>query len=176
MNLTKYKPNYGKCSLFGINFEEYFYDCPPDPDLEVEFSDLLGKTIVAIYANVGNDIVYFVTETMVSYCMYHRQSCCERVSLEDIIGDFEDILDQPILLAECVSSNDYKELPDMAESKRDSDAMISKTKKVINEDCIPCYQWTFYKLATNKGFVTMRWFGGSNGCYAMDASLYRMDV
>ena len=68
--------------------------------------------------------------------------------LEDIVGDLDDLIDSEILMAEEVTHN-------------------SENPKGIE---IPEYQdsftWTFYKLRTMKGSVTIRWYGESNGYYS----------
>lgn len=104
-----------------------------------DIEDMLGKTITRIEQN-GNDELVFHTEEG-KYRMYHSQDCCESVWLEEIIGDIEDLVGSPITMAECVSQAGPE------------DSWCSST-------------WTFYKLATNKGYVTLRWLGESNGYYS----------
>lgn len=115
---------------------------------DTKFEELKGKTLVEIKAD--DDSMVFITSTGDSYNMYHDQDCCEHVRIESIVGDLKDLLGYPLLLAEEVSNannNDYE--GEHAES----------------------FTWTFYKLATIKGYVDVRWLGESNGYYSESVSL-----
>lgn len=96
----------------------------------------------------GNDEINFKTSDGKSYRFYHSQDCCENVSIEDVIGNPEDLIGSPLLMAEEVSG-DNEPAPEYAES----------------------YTWTFYKFATINGYVTVRWLGQSNGYYSEDVNL-----
>ena len=103
--------------------------------------ELVGKTLTSCEA-VGKDEILFTSTEGSKFKMFHAQDCCEYVSIEDICGDLEDLVGSPILVAEEVSNN--------LESKSGDDSGT----------------WTFYKLATTKGNVTIRWYGESNGYYS----------
>ena len=85
--------------------------------------------------------------------LYHYQDCCESVSLEDVCGDLEDLVGSPITMAEEVEGEG--EAPERTEEE----------KRWIDSET-----WTFYKFATEKGYVTLRWLGSSNGYYSESAS------
>ena len=121
-----------------------------------EFKDLVGKTLTEIKNN-GDELI-FIVEDGTKYKMYHAQDCCESVSIEDINGDLDDLIGTPILLAEEVSNYE----PVSEEDKQ-------KTKEA--DDRGSC-TWTFYKLATIKGYVDIRWFGESNGHYSESVGLH----
>ena len=78
--------------------------------------------------------------------LYHEQDCVESVTIDDIVGDLDDLVEEPILLAEEVTSNE-------------NPAGVSLQFQ-------DSFTWTFYKFATRKGYVDIRWYGKSNGCYS----------
>ena len=121
---------------------------------EIEkFDNLVGQTLTSVENVEGYDggEIVFTLDTGKRYKLYHIQDCCERVYVEDIIGDLDDLIGSPVLMAEEVSY--YNETP--------SD-ILNNNKEYNSES----FTWTFYKLATIKGYVTIRWYGSSNGYYS----------
>ena len=107
-----------------------------------EMSDLVGRVFTKVINN-GNELI--LKNDKEYFKFYHEQDCCESVSIEDITGDLTDLVDSPILFAEKTVNDD----PNASESGT----------------------WTFYKLATVKGWVDIRWYGSSNGYYSEGVSL-----
>ena len=111
---------------------------------DVDFSELKGETLKATTGmHDGSEKVEFVTESGRTFTLYHGQDCCESVDLNEVVGDPADLIGSPITMAE-ESSNSDNPPGEYAES----------------------WTWTFYKLATVKGHVTLRWLGQSNGYYS----------
>jgi len=113
----------------------------------MQFSELLGMTITEWKGGVGDDEIVITTDSGRKFRMYHMQDCCEYVRVEDIIGDVNDLLNSPLFMAEEVT-NATEYLDNLRGSGADSST------------------WTFYKLATANGYVTIRWLGESNGYYS----------
>lgn len=109
---------------------------------------LLGKIIVNIERvpedndQFEGEHLFFTTQCGEKYKMYHLQSCCEKVYIQDICGNLDDLLESPVLKAEERSNSNDSEY-------------LRKT-------------WTFYEVATIKGSVTIRWHGSSNGYYSVE--------
>lgn len=114
---------------------------------------MVGKTIVNIEGKVGDGEITFFMEDGKKYVMLHHDDCCEYVRVEDIAGDLNSLIGSPLLMAEETTSHD-----DLDGAPRDRDADDSFT-------------WTFYKFATLKGYVTIRWLGESNGYYSESVSI-----
>ena len=112
----------------------------------LEFEKLKGKTLVKVDVDKDGYEVTFRTDDGEIYILYHDQDCCESVTVDDICGDIDDLIGSPLVEAEEVTSS---ENPEGVEKK--------------NQDS---FTWTFYKLGTAKGSVTIRWYGESNGYYS----------
>jgi hypothetical protein len=115
---------------------------------EKPFADLLGKTLASVTVNEEKDEIRFVTAEGAVYLMHHDQDCCESVVVESVVGDLVDLIGTPILLAEESSSDTRPANVSAPQYEEDSET------------------WTFYKLATIRGYVDIRWHGTSNGYYS----------
>ena len=112
-----------------------------------EFSELLGKIIIKIERVLDRDeeVILIHLSNGAIYKQFHEHDCCESVTIDDINGDLNDLVGYPLLQAE----------------ESSSDASNSNTDSAT---------WTFYKMATRKGYVTIRWYGTSNGYYSERAT------
>lgn len=118
-------------------------------------TELIGKTLVEVI-NGNDEVITFKVDDGSVYELYHSQSCCESVYVEDIIGDLNNLVGSPIVMAEEVSNSETH--PEDAKLDYEPD----------------CFEWTFYKFATLKGYVTIRWYGTSNGYYSMSVSFIKV--
>ena len=118
--------------------------------------ELLNKIIFKI-ENDDDRIDFYSTDGNM-YSMYHDQDCCESVSIDDINGDLDDLIGSPILMAdESTSSN----------TKLDGTPLTDEW-----DSCT----WTFYRFATIKGYVNIRWYGASNGYYSESVNIYKSKI
>jgi hypothetical protein len=114
---------------------------------KASFSDLGGMVIDFVQVDESHERVEFWCQDRV-FKLEHEQDCCESVTLEELHGDWADLVGHPILAASEVTGGD--EPP--------------KEGSYVPES----YTWTFYRLSTIRGTVTMRWYGESNGYYSED--------
>lgn len=132
-----------------------------------EFEILVGKTLTEVVNK--NDEIIFTVDDGTQYKLYYSQDCCESVSVEDVCGDFADLIGSPILKAEERTSDKPDE---KIQAERDAEEKANKEKH--GEDYYSytpdSETWTFYELATIKGSVTIRWYGTSNGYYSESVS------
>ena len=120
-------------------------------DTQKGMAQMLGKTFVQVSGAVGNFDLLFETANGERFMFSHQQDCCERVDINDIVGDLEDLVGEPLLLAEEVQG---------------------ETPVDFNEREYESVTWTFYKFATRKGYVDVRWLGESNGYYSESVDLF----
>lgn len=122
----------------------------------MNISELVGQTFTDIRgAEVRSETVYFSTGIN-AYKMYHSQSCCEQVDLDDVCGDPADLIGSPIVAA--------------------SEETNCAPPKLDDERCDESSTWTFYRLSTIKGSVTLKWYGSSNGWYSEDVDIDRINL
>lgn len=119
---------------------------------------MVGKTVVSVdtpynkkafptIAYPDDEIIFNFTDgTSVKF--YHEQDCCESVTIDDINGDWGDLVGQVLLVAE----------------ERTSEQAYSYEEVT----------WTFYTFRSIKGSVDVKWYGTSNGYYSTKVNIKRV--
>ena len=102
--------------------------------------NLVGLTLTECFQRRDREVVFKTESRLFRLC--HLQDCCESVRVDEIHGDLSDLVGAEILYA------------DEASSYLPANAADNSQK------------WTFYRISTIKGSVTIRFFGTSNGYYS----------
>lgn len=124
-----------------------------------DIKDMVGKVFDSVRVETGGNRHFGDGDKMIfenaeeRFTFYHQQDCCETVNIDDICGDLADLVGEPLLMAEDVSGAVTDPGP----------------KEKFYED--DTYTYTFYKFATRKGYVDVRWYGESNGFYSEEVDL-----
>lgn len=112
------------------------------------FSRAIGLTPKSIVRKSDPDAITITFECGSELDFRHEQNCCEEVHIEDINGEWNDLIGVPLLVA----SERWQEFtPPGADIRYAVD--VSGT-------------WTFYTFRSIKGSVDVRWCGVSTGYYS----------
>ena len=122
-----------------------------------KFEDLKGVVLIGIEGKLGDEEMIFVVDNGDKYKLYYEADWCASCDIVDIVGDLEDLIGSSILMAEEIT-NEQDTNPD----------------GVVIPEFQESFTWTFYKLATIKGYVTISWYGQSNGYYNESVSFTKI--
>lgn len=100
----------------------------------------IGKIFQDVSENNRRELIFMLPDGE-KYVFYHDQECCEEVLIEDICGNLANLVGSPLIMAEEIT---HEKVYGRCESTT----------------------YTFYKFATAKGYVTVRWCGNSNTFYS----------
>lgn len=105
-----------------------------------KFPELEGHTFTRVMTLYGVEMIFSRDDGKI-FNFYHSQDCCESVWIESIVGDLAHLIGSPILHA---------------------------TETIVVGDILGDNRLTkaFYWFKTEKGEVTVRWNGRSNGFYS----------
>jgi hypothetical protein len=123
-----------------------------EPEKQVIFnasrlSGLIGSQRPDI-SEVKPERIFFVLADGTMVAFWHYKDCCESVYCEDIEGDLFDLIGRPLVVSETAYHS-----PENHERGVESET------------------WTYYRIATPQGMVTLRWLGSSNGYYSEHVSV-----
>ena len=120
----------------------------------MSFDDLQGKTLLTIRSTAYQNspdveaLVFVMSDG--SWLMTHDQDCCEHVRIVEVHGDPTDLRGAYVTTAEV------------------------STRVATDEEADESGTWTFYRLCTPQGDLTIRWLGESNGYYSEGVTFERV--
>lgn len=119
---------------------------------------MVGQTPIEINGmREGSEEVTITTREGGKLTLRYEQDCCASCSICQVDGDPLDLLGLP--LAMCEEDGNVPE-HDMSTEKGD-DSYGDES-----------FTWTFVKFASTAGYVTLRWYGSSNGYYSEQPTAY----
>lgn len=105
------------------------------------FEEMVGRTITSISGlHVGSEEVIFKCSDGTRWRMYHDCHCSNNVEIAELHGEIDHLIGSPIVFA-------YESTNEDDQPSEDSTS----------------WTWTFYRIATDKGTVVLRWLGESDG-------------
>lgn len=113
---------------------------------QVEIEDFVGLT----FTKVDADGTFYTAEK--KYDMYHSQDCCERVVLDETVGNINDITDEVI-----------------------TDAFTTDDGAEDDDRSYEYVEYTNFHVVSAKGTVVFRWIGSGNGYYGTGVSISVQD-
>ncbi len=118
-----------------------------------------------------NEKILFHFDDDVTLVLTHEQNCCEDVTLEDVVGDLNDLVGHPLLVSELRTTYEAEEARGLDE--------ILELVKLDDVECIKrtfasaeAYEWAFYEFRNIKASVTLRYVGESTGYYSTDVGFF----
>lgn len=123
-----------------------------EPEKQVIFnaarlSGLIGSQRPDI-SELKPERIFFVLADGTMVAFWHYKDCCESVYCEDIEGDLFDLIGRPLVVSETAYHS-----PENHQRGVESET------------------WTYYRIGTPKGMVSLRWLGSSSGYYSEHVSV-----
>lgn len=119
------------------------------------FEKMKGQTIVEITGmKEGSERVCLISKEGNKLELWYEHDCCASCDIAQVDGDPLDLLGSPLVMCEEVTGESIG------------------ADENLNADGEPhgewhdSHTWTFVKFATIYGYVTLRWYGSSNGYYS----------
>ena len=137
-----------------------------DPNGTISVPSVINKIIYRVEGlhDYSDSVRLFFEDSDKGLEILHMYDCSETVEIIDVVGDVEDLIGAPVVDVSIISSPEHPDFiallnqnPEAANKPYE----LNDTKNADEE-----VSWSFTKIRTTKGEVSLRWLGHSNGWYS----------